>query len=121
MLAGRARLSPRTASLKPTAPVASGRRWRCAPSLGRPWRGVQSIGDRDPAPIAEYVQERMDALEGAADLLDRGWTQTVTEPSRTALAGLQVVEWGSSRGRTRTCDPLRDTRQVPGLGRRKRA
>jgi len=50
------------------------------PDLGRPWRAVQSIGDRDPAPIAEYVQERMDALEGAADLLDRGWTQTVTEP-----------------------------------------
>src|SRR5437899_1747709 len=47
------------------------------------------IGDRDPDRIAEYVQEREDALDGAVAMLDRAWAvptpegepETVTKPS----------------------------------------
>jgi hypothetical protein len=59
---------------------------------GEPWLGFQLISDRDPDTIAEYVQERTGALEGAADLLDRGWAETVPEPSGTARTGLQAVD-----------------------------
>jgi len=56
---------------------------------GDAWLGVQYIGDRDPDRIAEYVQEREDALEGAVAMLDRAWAvptperepETVTKPS----------------------------------------
>jgi integrase len=56
---------------------------------GDAWLGVQYIGDRDPDRIAEYVQEREDALDGAVTMLDRAWAvptperepETVTKPS----------------------------------------
>ena len=58
---------------------------------GDAWLGVQYIGDRDPDRIAEYVQEREDALDGAVAMLDRAWAvptperepETVTKPSPT--------------------------------------
>ncbi len=62
-----------------------------ARASGDAWLGVQFIGDRDPDRIAEYVQDRSDALEGAAALLDRAWTEPVTKPSPRRRAGLQVV------------------------------
>jgi hypothetical protein len=53
---------------------------------------VLFIGDRDQERFAEHVQERTDALEGAADLLDLDWTETVTKLSlgrtRSAKVGL---------------------------------
>ena len=60
-----------------------------ARSSGDAWLGVQYIGDTDPDRIAEYVQEREDALDGAVALLDRAWAEsrpekepeTVTRPS----------------------------------------
>ena len=56
---------------------------------GDAWLGVQYIGDTDPDRIAEYVQEREDALDGAVALLDLAWAErgpekkpeTVTRPS----------------------------------------
>jgi len=56
---------------------------------GDAWLGVQYIGDIDPDRIAEYVQEREDALDGAVALLDLAWAElgpegkpeTVTRPS----------------------------------------
>ena len=65
-----------------------------ARASGDPWLGVQYIGDRDPDRIAEYVQERGDALEGAAGLLDQAWAQTpetVKEPSIRGKGRSQVV------------------------------
>jgi hypothetical protein len=61
----------------------------CWIGSGDAWLGVQYIGDRDPDRIAEYVQEREDALEGAVAMLDRAWAvptperepETVTKPS----------------------------------------
>lgn len=46
-----------------------------ARNSGNPWLAIQYIGDRDPDRIAEYVQERTDSLDGAADMLDKEWTQ----------------------------------------------
>jgi len=66
-----------------------------ARATGDPWLGVQYIGDRDPDRIAEYVQERGDELEGAANLLDQMWGQTpetVKEPSMRRKGHAQVVE-----------------------------
>ncbi|SRR6266700_1245442 len=69
--------------------------------------------------IAEYVQEREDALDGAVAMLDRAWAvptperepETVTKPSRAPQGENRASEsdWGaelgSSRGGTRTPDP----------------
>ncbi len=46
---------------------------------GDAWLGVQYIGDRDPDRIAEYVQEREDALDGAVAMLDRAWAVPTPE------------------------------------------
>jgi len=84
--------------------------------------------------IAEYVQEREDALDGAVEMLDRAWAvptperepETVTKPSPAPEGETWASEtdWGaevlgSSRGRTRTCDPLRRKGHAIVLGRRK--
>ena len=46
---------------------------------GDAWLGVQYIGDRDPDRIAEYVQEREDALDAAVTMLDRAWAVPTPE------------------------------------------
>src|SRR6266699_2885684 len=85
--------------------------------------------------IAEYVQEREDALDGAVAMLDRAWAvptperepETVTKPSRAPQGENRASEsdWGaeleSSRGRTRTCDPLTRNRRACVLGSRKQS
>ncbi len=63
---------------------------------GDPRLSVLFIGDRDLDRFAEYVQERTDALEGAADLLDQDWTETVTAGTGCFVSRCR----GSSRGRT---------------------
>ncbi len=72
---------------------------------GDAWLGVQYIGDRDPDRIAEYVQEREDALEGAVAMLDRAWAvptperepETVTKPSPAPEGenGASESDWGA--------------------------
>src|SRR5206468_12374215 len=78
---------------------------RTAPELGPV---TQYIGDRDPDRIAEYVQEREDALDGAVAMLDRAWAvptpegepETVTKPSPTPEGENWASEsdWGAESG-----------------------
>ncbi|HVH66312.1 MAG TPA: hypothetical protein VM716_00435, partial [Gemmatimonadales bacterium] len=76
-----------------SAPVAAAVTGRSKPQGDR-WLDVQFIGDRDSDRMAEYVQQRTDALEGAADLLDRGWTEAVIKPSSRRRAGFASSLWG---------------------------
>jgi len=51
------------------------------------WLGVQFIGDRDPDRIAEYVQEREDALDGVVAMLDRAWAVPTPEREPETVNG----------------------------------
>ncbi len=51
------------------------------------WLGVQYIGDRDPDRIAEYVQEREDALDGVVAMLDRAWAVPTPEREPETVNG----------------------------------